>query len=223
MLHEFLTLHHDELINRCRSRVRQRFSPPATPSELEHGVPLFLGQLVAALRDEAPDAASEETAISATSEAWRSASLHGRELLGKGYTVEQVVHGYGDVCQCMTEMAMESSTSFSVAEYRVFNRMLDNAIAAAVSSYRQHRDASTSAEGALDLHQELGTLADQQGKLIDTALTALDALKIGNIGLLGATGTVLEDSLVQLRGLVDKALPEIRLKTGMSLPPNWHE
>ena len=113
---------------------------------------------------------------------------------------------------------MESSTSISVAEYRAFNRMLDNAIAAAVSSYGQHR-ACSSAEGALDLHQQLGTLADQQRQLVDTALKALDALKVGNVGLLGATGSVLEDSLVRLRELIDTSLPEIRLKTGMSLPP----
>ena len=39
----------------------------------------------------------------------------------------------------------------------------------------------------------MGTLADEQRKLVETALKALEALKVGNIGLMGATGTVLED------------------------------
>jgi len=65
----------------------------------------------------------------------------------------------------------------------------------------------------------MGTLADQQRLLLDTALKALDALKIGNIGLMGATGTLLEDSMLRLRDLIDKSLPELRLSTGMTSPP----
>ena len=65
----------------------------------------------------------------------------------------------------------------------------------------------------------MGTLADEQRVLLDTALKALDALKVGNIGLMGATGTLLEDTLLKLRDLIDKSLPEIRLSTGMTAPP----
>jgi hypothetical protein len=65
----------------------------------------------------------------------------------------------------------------------------------------------------------MGSLADEQRSLVETALKALEALKVGNIGLMGATGTVLEASLLKLRDLVDKSLPEIRLATGMTTPP----
>jgi hypothetical protein len=43
--------------------------------------------------------------------------------------------------------------------------------------------------------------------------------RVGNIGLMGATGTLLEDSLLRLRDLIDQSLPEIRLSTGMTAPP----
>jgi len=72
---------------------------------------------------------------------------------------------------------------------------------------------------ARDLHQRIGTLADEERLLLEMALKALDALKVGNIGLMGATGTLLEDSLLKLRELIDKSLPEIRLSTGMTTPP----
>jgi len=49
--------------------------------------------------------------------------------------------------------------------------------------------------------------------------TILEALKVGNIGLLGATGTVLEDSLIKLRDLIDREHPALRLSTGMAKPP----
>jgi len=50
MLHEFITLHREEIIRRCREKVAARSVPPPTASEIEHGVPLFLDQLGDALR-----------------------------------------------------------------------------------------------------------------------------------------------------------------------------
>ena len=73
--------------------------------------------------------------------------------------------------------------------------------------------------GDQDLHERMGTLADRQRALLHTALKALDAVKVGNIGLLGATGTILEDSLQRLLVLVDRSLPEARLATGMTASP----
>ena len=70
------------------------------------------------------------------------------------------------------------------------------------------------------MHDRLGSLADEQRMLLETALKALDALKVGNIGLMGATGTVLEDSLLKLRDLIDRSLPEIRTTTGMVTHPD---
>jgi hypothetical protein len=44
---------------------------------------------------------------SATNEMSASAVQHGRDLSFRGFTVEQVVHDYGDVCQSVTELAVE--------------------------------------------------------------------------------------------------------------------
>jgi hypothetical protein len=231
MLHEFLSSNREELIRRCRSKVSQRSSPPVTSSELEHGVPLFLEQLVEALRGEAAKpAVKRDRAFGSSSktpaavESSRAAALHGKKLLEAGYSVDQVVHDYGDICQAVTELAQDRDTPvITVEEFHTFNRLLDTAIADAVSSYGHHRDESNSAQGDQDLHERMGTLAEEQRKLLDTALKALDALKVGNIGLMGATGTVLEDSLVRLRDLIDKALPELRLSSGMTSPPRERE
>ena len=75
MLHEFLTLHQDEIISRTRQKVGARIAPQPTEAVLEHGVPLFLEQLAATLRRE------QETAARRTSpEMARTALLHGAEL-----------------------------------------------------------------------------------------------------------------------------------------------
>lgn len=219
MLHDFLSSNREELIRRCRSKVSQRSSPGVTCLELKHGVPVFLTQLIEALRHEQENPAQHAAGSpSKTPASVRSrAALHGEELLQKGYTVDQVVHDYGDICQAITELAKVRNAPVTVDEFHTLNRLLDNAIADAVFSYGHHHDRSKAFD-AEDLHQRLGTLADEQRKLLDTALKALDALKVGNIGLMGATGTLLEDTLVQLRALVDRSLPEIRLSSGMTTP-----
>ena len=139
MLHEFLTSNRDELIRRCRAKVSLRDSPPVTPSELEHGVPLVLEQLVEALRGEQKNPASQHDRIfgpssktPASVESSRTAALHGEELLARGYTVDQVVHDYGDICQAITELAQETNAPVTVGEFHTFNRLLDNSIADAV-------------------------------------------------------------------------------------------
>jgi hypothetical protein len=225
VLHEFLVSNREELIGRCRSKVSKRDSPPVTPLELEYGVPLFLEQLVEVLRlDLANSAPGPGVVVSgpwrkspAAVEGSRTAALHGEELLAKGYTVDQVVHDYGDLCQAITELASETNAPVTVEEFHTLNRLLDNAIADAVSSYGHRRDESVHPEGDQDLHERMGTLGDEQRELVETALRALAALKTGKIGLMGSTGSILQDSLVTLRDLIDKSLPEIRLSTGMTV------
>jgi hypothetical protein len=49
--------------------------------------------------------------------------------------VDQVVHDYGDLCQAVTELAFEKNAEIAVSEFHTLNRLLDNAIAAAVTEY----------------------------------------------------------------------------------------
>ena len=54
-----------------------------------------------------------------------TAKEHGRELLQHGFTIEQVVHDYGDLCQSVTDLAVELSMPLSNDEFRTLNRCLD--------------------------------------------------------------------------------------------------
>ena len=100
-------------------------------------MPLFLEQLADTLRRE------QETAARPTSHQMaQSALLHGGELRQAGFTLAQVVHGYGDVCQAVTELAIESESPISADEFKTLNRCLDEAIAQAVTEYARQRDLS---------------------------------------------------------------------------------
>jgi hypothetical protein len=212
MLHEFLTSNRQLLISRCREKVAKRFEPTETPATIDHGVPLFLQQLVETLRDEQNTdirtADSEPTP--APTEIGRAAALHGAELLRQGFSVDQVVHDYGDVCQSVTALAVEQEVPISTDEFRTLNRCLDNAIADAVASFGSARQISIDRQSET-LQQRLVVFAAEHRRLIDIAIQSLNAIKTGNIGISGATGTLLAHALEELRSLTDRTLPEIRL------------
>jgi hypothetical protein len=212
MLHEFLTLNRKILISRCREKVAKRFEPTGTLATIDHGVPLFLQQLVETLRDEQTTdiRGGDSESTPATTEIGRSAALHGAELLRRGFSVDQVVHDYGDVCQCVTALAVEQEISISTDEFRTLNRCLDNAIADAVASFGSARQTSIDAQ-AETLQQRLVVFAAEHRRLIDIAIQSLAAIKTGNVGTSGATGTLLAHALEELRSLTDRTLPEILL------------
>jgi hypothetical protein len=212
MLHEFLTSNRQLLISRCREKVAKRSERTETPATIDHGVPLFLQQLVQTLRDEQNTdirtVDSEPTP--APTEIGRAAALHGAELLRQGFSVDQVVHDYGDVCQSVTALAVEQEVLISTDEFRTLNRCLDNAIADAVASFGSARQTSIDRQ-AETLQQRLVVFAAEHRRLIDIAIQSLTAIKTGNIGISGATGTLLAHALEELCSLTDRTLPEIRL------------
>lgn len=216
MLHEFLTANRDELVRRCRAKVANRSAPQPTATELQHGIPLFLEQLITTLRLEL--GAPLEGSSKLPREIGVSAGKHGNELLHEGFTVDQVVHDYGDLCQSVTELAAEKESPITVDEFRTFNRCLDNAIADAVTEFGRQRDEVISAETTQATDERLGSLAHELRNLLSSAILAFDAIKSGNVSVGGATARVLDRNLFALRDLVDRSLADVRLSAGRDLP-----
>src|SRR5690242_7478597 len=133
MLHQFLADNRAELVARCSSKVAQRPVPAPRGAELEHGIPLFLDQLITMLRLDRPPDSTQSCKVS--SELGATAARHGVELLEHGFTVDQVVHDYGDLCQAVTDLAFERCAPIGVDEFRTLNRCLDDAIAHAVTEF----------------------------------------------------------------------------------------
>ena len=190
-----------------------RFESTGTPAAVDHGVPLFLEQLVETLRLEQSTATqhgNDSDPTPAPTEIGRAAALHGTELLRRGYSVDQVVHDYGDVCQSVTALAVEQDIPISTDEFRTLNRCLDNAIADAVASFGSGRQESVDTH-ADTLQQKLVIFTAEHRRLIDIAIRSYTAIKTGNVGLGGATGTLLILALTDLRSLPDRTLPDVRL------------
>jgi hypothetical protein len=165
VLHNFLSNNRDELIRRCKEKVSLRPRRAATPGQLRNGVPMFLDQLTKTLQaDEAGESGASERISGASggvppvlSEMSVTAAAHGKQLLELGYTVDQVVHDYGDLCQAVTDLAFERDAPFAVDEFRTLNRCLDNAIADAVSEFSFQRDEAIQEQRAAEANERIET------------------------------------------------------------------
>lgn len=220
-MHDFLENNRNELIARCKAKVVERTKRLATPQQLENGVPLFLAQLIRTLRAEQAGNAEEGERISgpaggdshALSEVGVSAAAHGKELLKLGFSVDQVVHDYGDLCQAITDLAFARDAPFAIDEFRTLNRCLDNAIADAVTEFSQQRDYTLADKQISDVNERLGTLVHELRNSLGTATFAIKAMEVGNLAITGATGSVLKRAIASLGRLIDSSLAEVRLDT----------
>ena len=179
-LEDFIGEYREEVIRRCKVKVALRVPLTDTKAESHHGVPLFLNQLCQQLRDGAAD----------SDEIGESARTHGHHLLLKGFTIEQVVHDYGDVCQSVTDLAVEMGAPISTDDFRTLNRCLDNAIAGAVTEFTLKQSVNVDKAFA------------ELENLTSAAIVGFQAIRTGNVGVGGHTSAVVERSLLAISALL---------------------
>ncbi|MEQ1727376.1 MAG: sensor histidine kinase, partial [Vicinamibacterales bacterium] len=199
MLSEFIALNRAKIITRCQAKVATRSIPPPSEEEINHGVPLFLDQLVELLESGGN-----------TVDIDRSAGQHGHDLLFQGLTVSQVVHDYGDVCQTITGLAVEMNAPISTEDFGTLNRCLDDAIASAVTRWTRESQQSHADRAAERDTERVGFLVHEMRNLVNTAVIAFEVFKSGKVGVGGSTGAVLQRTLMALRDLIARSLEDIR-------------
>jgi len=221
MMHDFLTDNRQNLIDRCRAKVAKRPARAAIDVQVQNGIPMFLDQLIRTLEAEQTPEPMESRkisgpsggAVSSSSEIGKSAALHGRELLQLGFSIDDVVHNYGDLCQAITDLAYEVDAPLQVDEFRTLNRCLDNAIADAVTEFSYQRAFLLANQQAEAVNERLRVLGRELRNHLGTATLAFAAARAGNLSFTGATGTILEKNLVDLRDIVDHSFAEILTTT----------
>jgi signal transduction histidine kinase len=143
-----------------------------------------------------------------------AATIHGGELLNHGFSVDQVVHAYGDVCQSITDLAVERAEPFQMDEFRTLNRCLDDSIAYAVTEFSSQRDLIVTDNQTMELNERIGRLAHELRNLVHKATLTFGALKAGTVGMSGATSAVMDRTLVGLHSLIDRSVSDVRLASG---------
>ena len=205
MLADFVTMNREAIIARAQARVASRTSPKPSDAELTNGIPVFLDQLVVALRLEKSDNVVDHQ------EMCKSAARHGGDLLRIGLTVAQVVRDYGDVCQAITDLAVEQEAPISPQQFRTLNLCLDDAIAEAVTEFSRQRDGAIMEQGT----ERLGVLAHELRNYINTGMLSFEMIKSGQVAPGGSTARVVDRAFLGLRNVVDRSLAEVRLDAGV--------
>jgi len=130
---DLITTHREAIVTCSRQKVARRYWPPVSTEEIEHGVPLLVAQLTDILKNETAASPAACHAIGG------SAVRHVRALRDLRLSLPQVVHDYGDICQAITEIAIEQQVSIAFEEFQTLNRCLETAVAEATASNALHK------------------------------------------------------------------------------------
>jgi len=208
-LQDFLLRNRDEILTRSRVRLSARTSPQpaneAQDKEQTAGPSAFLDYLSAALHRATTRGGVEPTNVE------DNASQHGRDLFNRGFTVAQVVHKYGDLCQVITGLALELNAPIEVVEFKTLNLCLDDAIAGAVTEFEHQRDRATTREGT----ERLGMFAHEMRNALSAAMMSFGLMQQGVVGVGGSTAAIHARSLARLNSLLDRSLADVRLEAGL--------
>jgi hypothetical protein len=215
VLHEFLSSNRATLIERCRSKAALRPVIPAPGEAIAHGVPVFLDQVIRTLQLERTHEPAESRKVSGlsgggdsgVSEIGVAARRHAHELFQRGFPVDLVVHDYGDLCQAITDLAVEVHVPIEADDFRTLNRCLDNAIANSMTAYVDERDLLVISQADEAFQKHFSDLTHGLRDLIDTATRAMTVIKTRQVDPTGPTGALLESCLARLGALVDRSLP----------------
>ncbi len=211
MLSDFLSRNRKTILALSQSKVIATAGLATNPEAWNQGLPEVYDHLIPALHHVTKHgipASGESDGV--------MAALHGEKMLRLGLTVSQVMYGYRAICLAITEVAREQGFAISNEESNVINRVLDIAIAKAITAYEQlHNKIVGNAEA-----QRLGSLAHELRNALTNVTLAHVLIKEGAGNTLGETNAVLENGLRRMCDIIDRSLEEVRLH--MAPLPDFH-
>lgn len=207
MLFEFLIQNKKEIIQLCRKKVNAAGESKPTSALLDQGLPVFYDELIAVLKRtaSAADSGKINRAVKIKS---GDAAAHGKESLRLGYTISQVVHAYGAVCQSITEFVQTKSFQIKSLEFHDLNLALDCSIAEAVTEYEKVQNEHLNDNEI----ERLGFLIHELGNSLAAASIAHQMIQSGRVGSAGDTSKVVSRSHERMQHLIRNAQVEVRLR-----------
>lgn len=213
MLYEFMSENREWLLERCK-KYREARTQVSSDNRTDEAIATFLDQLIASLKIEqgnanvhaTEDISGSNIGVPTHFDIGTAATQHGKSMERLGFSVNDVVHSYGDLCHAVVERAIEQGKSFTVPEFRMLNRCLDNAVASAVTEFSYHHEVGLANSYSTDESQRLGAVANELRNQLGTATLAVAAIKTRELTLGGTTGAILERSLQSLSRLVEDML-----------------
>lgn len=199
----------------CRVKMTEALDLPLS-QPLQRGLVLLYDELLQVVRISMADdtALARQRFVTATVTSLGSRE-HAQEAHQMGYTITQLVRGYGSICQGITEFAKKTGTKITPAEFAQLNLGLDVAIAQAVTEF-QSLGKKTDASGE---RLRVGSLVHELRNHLTSAVLAHELIRMGDVGASGATSAVLTNSLRHMREIIDRSVADIRLSSASDLNP----
>lgn len=213
MMHEFLAVERHNILTLCARKSQELASEKGVSEELMGSLSNFYDQLTTSLHDESNQRLPIGAKVTHTANHSDAAKRRGAESLKLGYTVSQVIHGYGVICQAITEHAAKNSEDIATTEFHRLNMHLDNAIAWAVTEFDYKKEEATQRNEL----QRLGFLAHEMRNALNTATMAYRMIKQGVVGAGGSTSQLLDDAHKRLRDIIERSLSEVRLRSNPTI------
>ncbi len=211
MLHSFLTKEKKSILADAKERATETQGIKITSDKVEEGWGIFYDELIGLLKADEKLGDAEVTKGGIHTE---MAVKQGKEYMALGYTVSEVVHSYGALCQAITGTATKLKYNISNREFQQLNLSLDTVIAEAVTAFEGVRGHSIERAEV----KRLGYLSHELRNCLQSATLALQMIEGGSVGIRSNTGSVLRSSLIKMAELIDTALTEVRLRS----EPEWH-
>ncbi len=203
MLYEFLTREREPILAQCEQEILKFGGALRLSRVPTDGWNIFYDELIDLLARDQPFEFHTELGIHTA-----GAVKRGKEYLRLGYTVSEVVHSYGVICQAITEFAAKLNYPISQREFRQLNLSLDTVIAEAVTEFEKGKSEQRDVKET----ERLGFLAHELRNSLQSATIAMEMLEGGSFGARSNTGGVLQNSLQRMAELIDTALTEVRMR-----------
>ena len=211
MLCDFLKENREEIISICKKKVFNDSESKPTSALLDQGLPIFYDEVIGVLQRtaKASEAAIESKDFHIKNRITKGdAAEHGRESLRLGYSISQVVHSYGAICQSITEFVGTKSFNVEAQEFQDFNYSLDCAIAEAVTEFEDEQTKKVDKNEV----ERLGFLIHEIRNSLASVSLSYDMINSGRVGNKGATSQVMKLSLERMKKLMTGVEKEIRLR-----------
>jgi hypothetical protein len=134
VLHDFLTTERDTILMAVKEMALATQGSRIVSRDLDDGGSLFYDELIGLMHRDQPFELHAEKGIHTL-----QSEKRGKEYRRLGYTISEVVSGYGNLCQAITQLATHRGNEITSREFRQLNLSLDTAIAEAVTEYAKAR------------------------------------------------------------------------------------
>lgn len=198
MLYQFLAENREKILAKTRRKTDAVSEDKPVSAESERGLPQFYDYLTGELER----AFKGQPKAAETDEGPDTTAKHGKELKRLGYTVSQLVQGYGVLSLAITEATLAAKTEITAAESKTLNLTLDLAIAAAVTGFARRVENT-------DCAKKIGVLSHELRNALAAASVAQSMRKRAGEG--GKLDELLEKNLARMRDILDRSVSETRM------------